>query len=129
MGDIVKKVDMKAVRKELTTLNEQRTGYIFQLVHGKPMIHGHAREVFRKCGKKNCRCADGQLHGPYQALSINKGGGQRVVMVKKDGAKDVLKRSKRFRHFRQTVARIRKINREIDGLLEKIKDLTITEYE
>lgn len=127
MRGIAKKINMKAFKNELTTLNEQRTKYIFQLVHGKPMVHGHAHEVFRKCGKKNCKCADGQLHGPYHALSVNKGGRQRVVMVKKDGAKDVLKKSKRFRHYRQTVANIRKINKEIDVLLDKIKDMTVVE--
>jgi|SRR5664279_84600 len=28
----------------------------------------------RRCGKENCRCANGQLHGPYLYLSVTRPG-------------------------------------------------------
>lgn len=34
----------------------------------------NAREEFRKCGKANCRCARGELHGPYLYLQYREGG-------------------------------------------------------
>jgi hypothetical protein len=30
----------------------------------------------RRCGKENCRCADGELHGPYTYVSIPQPGGR-----------------------------------------------------
>ena len=129
MSDSKKEIDLKELKQKLTALNNSRTEYIFHLVHGKPMIHGLAHEVFRKCGKKNCRCAKGSLHGPYPALSINKKGKQIIKMVRKTDMSSVLKQSERFRYFQQTLARIRKINKEIDGLLTEIRNSTSTDYE
>jgi hypothetical protein len=36
----------------------------------------------RQCGKETCRCASGQLHGPYTYLSVPRPGGRaRLVYV------------------------------------------------
>ncbi len=114
--------------KQLSSLNEERTKSIFQLLHGKPMIHGLPLEVFRKCGKNNCKCAQGQLHGPYPALSVNKDGRQKTVMVRKKDSPTVLLKSIRYKHFQQTLSRIRKINKEIDIILSDIKSASTTMY-
>lgn len=120
--------DISNLKKELSLLNEQRTKLIFSIVHGKPMIHGMPHEVFRRCGKKNCKCSNGRLHGPYPALSINRQGKQKIVMIKKDDISPVLKKSKRYRFYQQTLAKIRKINREIDRVMEEIKSAVTIGY-
>lgn len=119
---------LKKLKQKLADLNNLRTEYILQLASAGPMIHGLAYGVFKKCGKKNCKCASGRLHGPYPALSVNKNGMQKIMMIKKDDVSKVLEKSERFRHFQQTRTRIRRINREIDELLEKIKNLNISDY-
>jgi hypothetical protein len=120
--------DIQNIKKRLSLLNSQRTQYIFSLVHGKSLIHGIPQSVYRKCGKKKCRCSKGHLHGPYSALSINKNGRQKIVMLKKAGDPGIQKKAKRYKHFQETLARIRKINREIDYLLNIIKLQTCEEY-
>jgi len=125
---IVKKIDISRIRRELFLLNKQRQSYIFSLVHGKPMIHGLPHEVYRKCGKSNCKCAVGQRHGPYSALSVNKHGKQKIVMIKKADARRVLEGACRYRHFQETLAKIRRINKEIDQLLEGVKWATVKSY-
>jgi len=122
------KSNIRSLRRKLTALNEQRTMLIFGIIHGKPMIHGMLHEVFRKCGKKNCICSQGPPHGPYPALSVNRLGKQKIILIKKADAARVIKKSKRYRYYRQTLANIRKINREIDSLLEDIKILTTGNY-
>ena len=43
---------------------------------------GHGVTQGRRCGKENCRCADGQLHGPYTYLSVSRPGRRpRLVYV------------------------------------------------
>jgi hypothetical protein len=114
-------------KRNLSALNKERTSCIFSLLQGKPMVHGLPHRVFRKCGKPNCKCARGSLHGPYAAISVNKEGKQKMVMVKKTDSA-VLKKSKRYKYYQRTLARIRKINREIDGILEKIKEEMLESY-
>jgi hypothetical protein len=125
---IVKKIDLSAVRQKLSILNKQRQKHIFSLVHGRSMVHGLPHDVFRKCGKSKCKCASGQRHGPYPALSVNKEGKQKIVMIKKADTITVLEKAGRFKHFQETLAKIRRINKEIDGLLEEIKWATVRSY-
>lgn len=119
---------IKNIKKQLSHLNEERTRHIFSLVHGKPLIHGFPHIVYKKCGNRRCRCHKGNLHGPYPALSINKNGKQKIVMLKKNDHVRIQKKAKRYRYFQKTLARIRKINREIDHLLNTIKTETAEDY-
>ena len=121
-------IDIKTIGKTLSDLNQLRTKYIFSLLQGKSMIHGLPHFIYRKCGKKNCKCAKGNRHGPYAALSINKNGKQRIAIIRKSDTYPVMKEAKRYRYFQETLSKIRKINREIDTLLEKVKVETTYEY-
>lgn len=120
--------EIKSIVKALSNFDRQRTRLIFSLVHGKPLVHGLPHNVFRRCGKVNCRCNRGMLHGPYLALSVNKNGKKKIVMVNKSDQLTVLKEAKRYRYYQKKIVEIRKINREIDGLLEKLKLSTIKDY-
>lgn len=120
--------EIKSIIRALSNFDQQRTRYIFSLVHGKPLVHGLPHDVFRRCGKANCKCNRGMLHGPYLALSVNKGGKKKIVMVNKSDKLNILKDAKRYRYYQKKLVEIRKINREIDGLLEKLKLLTIRDY-
>jgi hypothetical protein len=120
--------EIRSIIKALSNLDRQRTSYIFSLVHGKSLVHGLPHNVFRRCGKNNCKCKRGLLHGPYLALSVNKSGKKKIVMVKKNDTGTVLKEAKRYQYYQKKLVQIRKINREIDGLLEKLKAATIKNY-
>ena len=120
--------EIKSIVKALSNFDRQRTRLIFSLVHGKPLVHGLPHNVFRRCGKVNCRCNRGMLHCPYLALSVNKNGKKKIVMVNKSDQLTVLKEAKRYRYYQKKIVEIRKINREIDGLLEKLKLSTIKDY-
>lgn len=49
------------------------------------------------------------------------------MLTKKECAR-IQKKAKRYKHFQETLAKIRKINREIDYLLNMIKIDTTSEY-
>ena len=122
------KINKRDLLKKLSLLNDQRSRYIFSLVQKKEMVHGLPHEVYRKCGKPNCKCARGELHGPYNALSVNKDGGHKIVMVKQADAGPVMKKARRYKYFQQTLARIRKIDKEIGRILEQIKAAATGSY-
>ena len=119
---------LSCLAETLSKLNMMRTNYIFSLLHGKAMLHGIPYDVFRKCGKKTCRCNKGIKHGPYPALSVNRQGRQKIVMIKKADASSALNGAGRYKHFQQTLAKIRKIDKEINNILVKLKIDTTTDY-
>lgn len=43
-------------------------------------VAGSLVEQGRRCGKQGCRCAGGQLHGPYVYLSVGTGSGRRALV-------------------------------------------------
>ncbi len=123
-----KRFNRKSFQKKISSLNRERTKHISTLIQSKQMVHGLLHEVYRKCGKSACKCAHGEEHGPYPALSVNKEGKQKIVMVKKNDAPVVIAKSRRYRKFQETLVKIRKINKEIDRLLEEIKSATTESY-
>ena len=122
------KNQLESLKLKLKNFNDERTTHMLSLTHGKSMIHGLSYKVFRRCGKSSCKCVTGEKHGPYQALTVNKNGKQRTVMVKKKDELVVGQKAERYRHFQHTLARIRRINKEIDKLLEEIKAESIEAY-
>lgn len=40
------------------------------------LLRGTVVTQGRRCGKETCRCASGQLHGPYTYLSVPRPGGR-----------------------------------------------------
>ena len=36
-------------------------------------VQGALQRQMRRCGKASCRCAEGELHGPYMYLSVQTG--------------------------------------------------------
>jgi len=57
-----------------------------RLASGLPAVEetlrGAALTQGRRCGKPGCRCARGELHGPYTYLSLGREGGRgRLVYV------------------------------------------------
>ncbi len=128
MNKVNSKIRISQIRQRLLVLNRDRVKYVSSLVHGKPMVLGLPHYVYRKCGNKNCKCAKGQKHGPYPALSVNKDGGRKTVMVKKVDALSVLEEARRYKNYQETLAKIRKINKETDELLEELKKITTRNY-
>jgi hypothetical protein len=55
---------------------------------------------WRKCGKAGCRCARGDLHGPYFARFWRQGGQLRKAYVRKADLEDVRERCQARRQAR-----------------------------
>lgn len=122
------KIDKAGIRKRLHLLDKERRLNIFKLIHGEQMVHGIPYKLFKKCGNKNCKCAKGELHGPYPALSVCKNGKQKIVMIKQEDMVSIVTQAKRYQSYRRIVSKIHKINKEIDKILLEVKDKTTRSY-
>jgi hypothetical protein len=69
---------------------------------------------WRKCGKAGCRCARGELHGPYFARFWRQGGHLRKSYVRKRDLDDV----------RQGCLARRQARQECQVAMQKIRELT-----
>jgi len=66
---------MNTHRNDLAALSTaELRGRLDRLVAGLPQaaafLAGSLVEQRRRCGKEGCRCARGELHGPYAYLSV-----------------------------------------------------------
>lgn len=123
------KSQFSIIRKKISNLIQRKNKILFRLIDGKPMIYGFPYKLFKKCGKPTCKCASGEKHGPYPALSVCREGKQKIVMVRKNDHLIIFEQAKRSQQFQKVVADIRKINTEIDELLKQYKEMTTMEYQ
>src|SRR3954447_9393303 len=78
------------------------------LWRGAPLTQG------RRCGKPGCRCARGELHGPYTYLSLGRERGRsRLVYVPAGLAEAVARRVEASARIEAALHEISEINAEL----------------
>lgn len=73
----------------LRQLQERRRRIARQIPDLQAVIAGSLQEQRRRCGKEGCRCARGELHGPYLYLSLRVGRRTRMLYVPAELAEQV----------------------------------------
>ena len=119
---------LSRIRQKVFRLRKLRETYINKLLHPKPMVIGSLYEVYKTCSKVNCCCKKGKKHGPFPALSISIAGKRSMKMVRKEDLPVIREKASAYQSFQQGLAKIRKINKEIDNLLEQTKEEFLEEY-
>ncbi len=73
------------------------------------MLPGTICAQWKKCGKSNCRCARGELHGPYYYRFWWEGGRQRKSFIRGSEVEQVREACQAYRRFkaRRCEARVR----------------------
>ncbi len=74
---------------------------------------GSLQSQRRSCGKEGCRCARGELHGPYVYLAVRTGERNRLVYVPAELAEQVQRRVAVSERIQATLAEISAINLEL----------------
>ena len=74
------------------------------------LIAGSVVEQGRRCGKAGCRCADGELHGPYTYVVLPRFEGRTRTVYVPAGAADVVRRGA------AVSARVRSILEEVSAI-------------
>src|SRR2546421_8927603 len=77
----------------LRQLRDRRRRVARQIPDLAAVIAGSLQSQRRRCGKEGCRCARGELHGPYVYLSLGRGRAEsRLVYVPSTLADEVRRR-------------------------------------
>jgi len=76
-------------------------------------LEGSLVSQMRRCGKEGCRCAQGELHGPYVYLSIGRSANRRLLYVPAELAEVVRSHVSLTEQIETTLAAISAINLEL----------------
>jgi hypothetical protein len=117
-----KKDDLSKLRQEAGRSLEECHKLLRQLLRPGRMIAGSFYEMYKKCGRANCRCAFGELHGPYPVISFARGGRRWTRSVPRNREQDVRARAEAYRQFRHRRARLRQAMKRIDEIVRSIRD-------
>jgi len=94
---------------------KKRQQLIAELFDLKEMVRGSFCTIHVKCGKKNCRCQNGQLH-PHKRMSLRENGKSFSRAVPKEEYEWIMAMTGHYRRFQE-------LRKEIDALEQEAKSL------
>ena len=94
-------------------LRARRRRLAASLADPQASLEGSLVSQMRRCGKEGCRCAQGELHGPYVYLSISRGSDRRLLYVPAELAEVVRRHVSLTEDLEATLAAISAINLEL----------------
>jgi hypothetical protein len=95
--------DLASLRQQLWRAYAALAHTLRRLQRADPMVQGSFYLLRRKCGKPNCRCANGQLHATY-VLTRSEQGKDRLYTVPKEQRAQVRKWAAEYRRYQRARA-------------------------
>ena len=99
--------------KKIQTLLQRREDLFRKLEGLSDMVDGSVVQIFRKCGKPSCKCAQGEKHGAWALLYKDKNKRTQMVYIPAGGLTEARRRRKRYDQFKQITKKILDLNRQI----------------
>jgi hypothetical protein len=100
-------------RLSVRQLRAQRRRLAASLADPETSLQGSLVSQMRRCGKEGCRCAQGELHGPYVYLSIGRGAARRLFYIPAELAEVARRHLRLTEESEATLAAISAINLEL----------------
>ena len=116
------------LRQRLRDVESRLISLIGSLVDERgPLVRGTFQQHGTRCGKPNCKCAQGDLH-PTAVLAVSEEGKRRNVYVPIPDRLELQRRSERYRRFRQSRAELARLGGELLGLVDELLETLIEPY-
>ncbi len=97
-----------------TDLKRRRRQLLRKLPPLDSVLRGSLIERYKRCGNPNCRCADGQGHGPKYYLSVSyPGSSPRMDYVPQADYEAVNESLANYTQIREILEQISEINHEL----------------
>jgi hypothetical protein len=111
-------------RQRLRKAARKHDSFVEALVSERgPLLRGTFHLGHTRCGKDNCKCAQGELH-TTAVLVVSDKGDRHTFYLRAAERPEVHRRAERYRRFRKTRAELRKLSGEIlkaaDELLQAL---------
>ena len=120
-------MNISDLRQEISILREERLKAENRLMQAKEMLASSL--ILRKviCGNPNCACQKGKLHGPYPYLSERIKGKTHLTYIRKGDLEEIERKTEEYRLFQKRLEYVRHLNRRIDDLFKRIREMRIEE--
>jgi hypothetical protein len=122
-------MDISKLKKKIHFLEQQRKKTLDYLLNPQEMVSGSVYTAYKKCGNKNCRCARGDLHGPFSYLSKKVDGKTTLTFIRRADEDRIVKQAQNYRKYTRAMARLSRINRKIYDYLKRIKEAKEKNYD
>lgn len=123
---------LSQVRKKIYELNKKRWTLLENVMSPGKILTAQFYERYTKCSNPNCKCARGELHGPFPWIYQNRKGKKLIsTSCLPDKVEDARRFSENYKAFKENWQQIRKMNEEIDSLIaeiEKIHEVNAEEF-
>ena len=122
-------MNISTIRKKIYFLEQQRQKSLTYLLHPKEIVYGSIYSAYKKCGNKNCRCAKGNLHGPFSYLSKKVDGKTILTFIRRADEDKIIGQAQNYRKYTKAMAKLNKLNSRIYENIKKIKEEKTGSYE
>jgi len=112
-------LDLQAIRIQVRSRLREQRALVGRLLRQREHLQGSLFPRYGLCGKANCLCRTGRRHGPYYVLSSRSAGRSTFAYLEGDDLARARALLARHREFRRGLARLRRINGELVGLLRR----------
>lgn len=110
------------LRQAVNQLSKERYFLEKKCMNIRFMIKGTLLLREKYCLKPGCKCTKGKPHPPLTYLSKSVGGKTNYRYIRKKDEYRVTKGVDNYHRYQKSLQRIRQINRQIEDLLNKIRD-------
>lgn len=118
--------DPSSLRHELGQLLNELSSLTRTFSARSPMWPGNVYVLRRRCGKANCRCAQGELH-ESTVLSDRSGDSPRIIPLKGKEIEKFRRMTLHYQRFRKARARITKITQRILAIVDALGEIRVKE--
>ncbi len=114
--------NISKIIQKVGQLNRTRFAVLKQTLDSKEYIAAQVYERYKKCGNKSCKCANGELHGPFMWI-YQKKKDQKILSttVQKDKIIRAKKLATNYQSWMQKRQRLRELEQEIQDLLNEME--------
>jgi hypothetical protein len=120
--------DVGELKEQIARLEKKRKRLIDDLMEPGQMVAGSLYKVYRKCGKPGCRCAKGEMHGPFACLSTRDQGRRKVKHIRQGDEDWVARRAAEYRRYQKRLAQLRKIDARVLNALKGLRNAKVKTY-
>jgi len=111
--------------KQIKALEKKRDRILDKMLSQKLMIPGAYKEVYCRCGKKNCWCYSGKGH-PYRRITWSEEGRSRTKSISEKNIGWIKEVTQNYRNFKEGQKKIKEYEERFKKLLDKhSKDIIV----
>lgn len=106
--------------KTIQSLEQRRQKILERLYSTQTMIRGSYSKSYRRCGRANCWCAEGEGH-PMNRISFTDNGKSRTKVISAEDAEWARRMTEYYQRFRKDRQALRKLEKKINAAIDQLE--------